>query len=45
MLFHGEPVELSEYGSNMIVFLWPTKDSTGKMFDRDKAKKLTARAK
>ena len=30
MLFHGEPIKLPENRSNMIVFLWPTNNTTGK---------------
>ena len=33
MLFHEEPVELPENGSNMIVFVWPANASAGKILN------------
>jgi len=32
-MFHGEPFKLSKNRSNMIVFLWPTNDSTGEILN------------
>ena len=33
MLFHKEPVYLSKNGSDMIVFLWSTNDTPGKILN------------